>query len=98
MQTQLQDMPLETLEAWRDQLAARVSGLTRETDRHCVEGFYYEDLKKARRVRGRLACSALRRIDAINGVICQRIYPTFATTPGEGFSDRVQQRIARVVS
>jgi hypothetical protein len=98
MQTQLKDMPLETLEHWRDQLATRLSGLTHETDHHRVEGFHYADPVKARKIRGRLACSILRRIDAINGVICQRIYPTFATTPGEGFSDRVQQRIAQVVS
>jgi hypothetical protein len=95
MQTQLKDMPLETLEHWRDQLAERLAGLTRECDHHRVEGFHYADPVKARKIRGRLACSILRRIDAINGVICQRIYPSFAVTPSEGFSDRVLGKVGR---
>jgi hypothetical protein len=94
MQTQLQAMPLETLEHWRDQLATRLTGLTHETH-HRVEGFHYADPVKARKIRGRLACSILRRIDAINGVICQRIYPSFALTPSEGFSDRVLAQVGR---
>jgi hypothetical protein len=85
-----------TLERQRDQLSERLTRLTHETDPQVVEGFIYVTFGKARRVRGRLCCSILRRIDAINAEICRAIYPTFAVRPSEGFSDRVMRDIGEV--
>lgn len=90
-----QAVPLETLKHWRDQLAERIARLCAEPMANVVEGFEYLDERKARRVRGRLLCSALRRIDFINAAICEKIAPTFAVRPSEGWSDRVMSEIRR---
>ena|SRR5689334_543641 len=85
---------LLTLERERDQLADRIVRLTSETRRDIVEGFQYHDESQAIRVRGRLLCSLLRRLDAVNAGICRIIAPGFAATPGEGFSERVMRDLS----
>lgn len=89
-----QAVPLETLEHWRDQVTERIGALVAEQDRRVVEGFEYADPARAAKVRGRLLCSLLRRVDRLNAAICQQIAPTFAVRPSEGFSDRVMAKVA----
>ena len=81
------------LERQRDQLADRIVRLTSETRRDIVEGFQYHDIAKAVKVRGRLLCMILRRLDAVNTEYCRLIYPQFAPVPEEGFSDRVMRAV-----
>ena len=77
------------LERQRDHLVQRIIQITHEPNPLVVEGFEYLDPLKARKVRGRLACGLLRRIDRVNREICRIIAPGFSPRASEGFSDRV---------
>jgi hypothetical protein len=86
------------LEQQRDRLQARLEKINQEPAGPTVEGFVYVALdgltgeQRARKVRGRLLCSILRRIDEVNREICRLIAPGFRPSPGEGYSDRVERR------
>jgi hypothetical protein len=95
METDNQTPYLLTMEHERDRLSDRLVKLAHETAPNVVEGFLYVDPAKAKRVRGRLLCSLLRRIDSVNREICAVIAPEFRATPSAGFSDRVMRGLAR---